>query len=129
MPPLRSDDMEGARCVHGEARERRCPGALRKALGVSFGLKSLFTLGRVVATPGALAAIGVSGDDLTTYLARHQSGDWGDIDADDLRENQLSLEQGFRLMSVFTLSITGVKIWVITEADRSSTCILLPEEY
>ena len=76
-------------------------------------MKPLFTLGRVVATPGALAAIGVSGDDLSTYLARHQSGDWGDIDAHDRRENQISLEQGFRLVSVYTLSITGVKIWVI----------------
>ena len=92
-------------------------------------MKPLFTLGRVVATPGALAAIGVTGDDLSTYLAHHQSGDWGDIDAHDRRENQLSLEQGFRLMSGYTLGITGVKIWVITEADRSSTCILLPEEY
>lgn len=84
---------------------------------------------QAVATPGALAAFEASGDDLSTYLARHQSGDWGDIDAHDRRENQLSLEQGFRLMSVYTLSITGVKIWVITEADRLSTCILLLEEY
>jgi hypothetical protein len=92
-------------------------------------VKPLFALGRVVATPGALAAIGISGDDLSSYLARHQSGDWGDIGAHDRKENQLSLEQGFRLMSVYTLSITGAKIWVVTEADRSSTCILLPEEY
>ena len=92
-------------------------------------MKPLFTLGQVVATPGALAAIGVSGDDLSTFLARHQAGDCGDIDAHDRRENQLSLEQGFRLMSAYTLSITGAKIWIITEADRSSTCILLPEEY
>ena len=92
-------------------------------------MKPLFTLGQLVATPGALAAIGVSGDDLSAYFARHQSGDWGDIDAHDRRENQLSLEQGFRLMSAYTLSITGAKIWIITEADRSSTCILLPEEY
>ena len=92
-------------------------------------MKPLFTLGHVVATPGALAAIGVSGDDLSTYLARHQFGDWGDVDAHDWRENQLSLEQGLRLMSVYSLSLTGVKIWIITEADRSSTCILLPEEY
>ena len=92
-------------------------------------MKPLFTLGQLVATPGALAAIGVSGDDLSTHFARHQSGDWGDIDAHDRKENQLSLEQGFRLMSAYALSITGVKIWVITEADRSSTCILLPEEY
>jgi hypothetical protein len=92
-------------------------------------VKPLFTLGQVLATPGALAAIGVSGDDLNAYLARHQSGDWGDVDAHDWKENQLSLEQGLRLMSVYALSITGVRIWVITEADRSSTCILLPEEY
>ena len=57
-------------------------------------MKPLFILGQLVATPGALAAIGVSGDDLSTYLARHQSGDWGDIDAHDREENQLSLEQG-----------------------------------
>jgi hypothetical protein len=88
-----------------------------------------FNLVQLVATPGAIAAIGVSDDDLSIYLARHQSGDWGDIDTHDRKENQLSLEQGFRLMFVYTLSITGVKIWVITEADRSSTCILLPEEY
>ena len=92
-------------------------------------MKPLFTLGRVVATPGAIAAIGVSGDDLSAYLARHQFGYWAEIDAHDWRENNLALEQGSRLMSVYTLSITGVKIWVITEADRSSTCILLPEEY
>jgi hypothetical protein len=91
-------------------------------------VKPLFTLGQVLATPGTLKAIEASGDSLSSYLARHQSGDWGDVDAHDRRENQLSLEQGFRLMSVYSLS-TGVKIWVITEADRSSTCILLPEEY
>jgi hypothetical protein len=92
-------------------------------------VKPRFTLGHVVATPGVLAAIGVSGDSLYSHISRHQSGDWGDIDAHDWNENQLSLEQGFRLMSVYTLSNTGVKIWVITEADRSSTCVLLPEEY
>ena len=73
--------------------------------------------------------LGVSGDLLYSYLSRHQSGDWGEVDAHDRKENELSLEQGFRLMSVYTLSITAAKIWVITEADRSSTCILLPEEY
>jgi hypothetical protein len=92
-------------------------------------VKPLFTLGQVVAAPGALKAIEASGDSLSSYLSRHQSGDWGDVDAHDRKENQLSLEHGSRLMSVYTLSITGVKIWVITEADRSSTCILLPEEY
>jgi hypothetical protein len=91
-------------------------------------VKPLFTLGRIVATPGALKAIEVSGDSLSSYLSRHITGDWGEVDAHDRKENELSLEQGFRLMSVYSLS-TGVKIWVITEADRSSTCVLLPEEY
>jgi hypothetical protein len=85
--------------------------------------------GRVVATPGALAALEASGDDLSTYVARHQSGDWGEIDTHDRKENQLSLEREFRLISVYALSITGVKIWIITEADRSSRTVLLPTEY
>jgi hypothetical protein len=61
-------------------------------------VKPPFTLRRIVATRGALAAIGVSGDDLSTFLARHQSGDWGDVDAHHREENQLSLEQGYRLI-------------------------------
>ena len=92
-------------------------------------MKPLFTVGQFVATPGALAAIGVSGDDLSSYLARHQSGDWGEVDDQDWKENQISLEQGLRLMSVYILGITAVKIWIITEAYRSSTCVFLPEEY
>ena len=91
-------------------------------------MKPLFTLGQLVATPGALKAIEASGDSLSSYFSRHQSADWGEVDAHDRKENELSLEQGFRLMSVYSLS-TGVKIWVITEADRASTCVLLPEEY
>jgi hypothetical protein len=91
-------------------------------------VKPLFTLGGVVATPGALAAIGVSGDDLSTYLARHQSGDWGEVPPEDINENEFSLHHGFRLLSAYHTS-AGDRLWVITEADRSSTCILLPEEY
>ena len=91
-------------------------------------MKPLFTLGRVVATPGALAALEASGESLSDYLTRHLSGDWGDVDAEDARENELSLKRGWRLLSAYTLK-SGTKIWVITEADRSSTCILLPEEY
>ncbi len=78
----------------------------------SDNVKPLFTLGQVVATPGALQAIEASGDSLFTYLSSHQSGDWGDVDPDDQKEKLLSLEHGFRLMSMFTLSITGGKIWM-----------------
>ncbi len=91
-------------------------------------MKPLFTLGRVVATPGALAALEKAGEQPGDFLARHASGDWGDIDAEDARENEVSLKHGWRLLSAYTLK-GGAKIWVITEADRSSTCLLLPEEY
>jgi hypothetical protein len=87
-----------------------------------------FPLGRVVATPGALAALDRTGDTPTAFLRRHVSGDWGELDAHDREENELSLMGGFRLLSAYTL-FDGTRIWVITEADRSSTCILLPEEY
>ena len=91
-------------------------------------MKPLFPLGQVVATPGALAEMEASGESLFSYLQRHLSGDWGEVDAHDRRENELSLREGFRLMSVYTLS-NGIRFWIITEADRSSTCVLLPEEY
>lgn len=87
-----------------------------------------FSLGSIVATPGAFAAFEASGDDVMAYLIRHLSGDWGDVDEHDRRENELSLVQGFRLLSAYTLT-SGTKIWIITEADRSVTTVLLPEEY
>jgi hypothetical protein len=86
MPPLRSDDVEGARCVHGETRERSRPGTLRKAYGVRYGVKPLFTLGQVVATPGALAALEKAGQQPGDFLARHVSGDWGEVPPKTLRK-------------------------------------------
>jgi hypothetical protein len=83
---------------------------------------------RIVATPGALAALEASGEVPVEYLARHIAGDWGDVDEHDRRENELSLIHGFRLLSAYTLN-SGTKIWIITEADRSVTTVLLPEEY
>ena len=61
-------------------------------------------------------------------LARHLSGDWGEVCAEDAKENEFSLQHGFRLLSAYRLS-DGTKIWIITEADRSATTFLLPEEY
>jgi len=87
-----------------------------------------FDPGRVVATPGVLEAFKASGDDPLTYLVRHVAGDWGDLDACDQEENELSLQHGWRLLSAYTLT-TGVKIWIITEVDRSLTTFLLPSEY
>ena len=87
-----------------------------------------FPLGKIVGTPGALAALQRNGESPFKFLARHQAGDWGEVDDHDRAENETSLEHGFRLLSAYRL-LDGTRIWVITEADRSSTCILLPEEY
>jgi hypothetical protein len=87
-----------------------------------------FPLGQVVATPGALAALQETGEEPTQYLRRHNGGDWGELGNHDTQENETSLQHGFRLLSAYTLR-NGVKIWIITEADRSSTTILLPQEY
>ena len=65
---------------------------------------------------------------LSELFHRHQAGDWGEVDEHDRQENELSLREGFRLMSVYTLP-NGVKLWVITEWDRSVTTVLLPDEY
>ena len=88
----------------------------------------LFSLGQIVATPSALAALEQAGHGAHEFLRRHVSGDWGELDADDRRENDLSLRAGFRLLSAYPLS-TGEKLWIITEADRSATTLLLPSEY
>jgi len=85
-----------------------------------------FPLGQLVITPGALAVL--TQKDISTAISRHVRGDWGDLDEADRLENELSLREGFRVLSAYP-SVAGVKFWVITEADRSSTTVLLPEEY
>ena len=91
--------------------------------------KPKFALGQIVATPGALLALEFAQVGPSEYLNRHMCGDWGEVDEHDRAENELSIEKGFRILSAYTLPRTGVKVWVITEADRSSTAILLPDEY
>jgi hypothetical protein len=86
-----------------------------------------FPLGQVVATPGALKLLEENGEEPLYYLIRHRSGDWGEIDPQDRRENERSLEHGWRLLSSYPMG--AERIWIITEADRSVTTILLPEEY
>jgi len=96
--------------------------------------KRTFRLGQVVATPGALAELKRCGMDAGEFVTRHARGDWGDMDAEDKRANNEAvahegdLEQQCRVFSAYKLK-NGEKIWVITEADRSSTCVLLPDEY
>ncbi len=92
------------------------------------GRGPLFSLGQVVATPGALEALQEAGQLPQEFLARHTHGDWGELDSADKQENERSVQQGFRILSAYILS-TGVKIWLITEHDRSVTTFLLPSEY
>lgn len=88
----------------------------------------LFALGQMLATPGALAILKTLQLTALPFLLRHVSGDWGDICAEDCQANVDGLRYGNRLMSVYVLS-TSDRLWVITEADRSTTTLLLPEEY
>jgi hypothetical protein len=87
-----------------------------------------FTLGRTLITPGARDAILDAGQLPGDFLERHVTGDWGDLCEEDKQENEFSLENGFRILSAYHTR-EGVKVWVITEADRSATTILLPSEY
>ena len=87
-----------------------------------------FALGRVVATPGALRALERAGQLPAEFLDRHVNGDWGEVPEEDKQENEFSVQHGFRIVSAYTTS-ADEKIWIITEADRSSTTILLPSEY
>ena len=86
----------------------------------------LFNPGTVVATPGALE-LAQQGLNLLAFLQRHLQGDWGDLCAEDKTENNHSLRLGFRLLSAYETPCG--KLWIITEADRSATTFLLPEEY
>ena len=85
-------------------------------------------LGAVVATPGAIAALAEADQGPREFLERHLNGDWGEVGFEDWAENDRSIRDGFRILSAYTLK-TSVKIWIITEADRSVTTILLPDEY
>jgi len=88
----------------------------------------LFSLGQVVATPGALAALEKAGQERQEYLTRRVHGDWGDLCEEECKENEYSLERGFQLLSSFRTT-AGDCIWVVTEAHRSTTTLLLPEEF
>jgi len=87
-----------------------------------------FALGRILATPGAINAMKEAGESPLKLLRRHVHGDWGDLHEDDLRANELATRRGMRILSAYVLS-TGERVWIITEANRSATTILLPQEY
>lgn len=85
-----------------------------------------FRLGRIVVTPGVLEAI--SDADILVAISRHQARDWGDVGHEDRQGNERALENGSRLLSVYHAE-NGRKFWIISEADRSVTTVLLPHEY
>ena len=91
--------------------------------------KPKFNLGQVVATPGALATLEEAGINLWELLSRHSRGDWGDVCEEDAALNDESVTDGSRILSSYNLPKTGERVWCITEADRSSTCCLRPDEY
>jgi hypothetical protein len=91
-------------------------------------MSELFPLGQIVATPGALAELERAKQPPTCFLARHAIGDWGELDPTDVAENEYSVAHGFRLLSSYRTD-AGDRLWIITEADRSATTLLLPEEY
>jgi hypothetical protein len=83
-------------------------------------------MGRTVITRGALEAL--DGEDILAGIARHAGGDWGDLCPEDKQSNDDALSEGSRLFSAYH-NDDGRKFWIITEADRSTTTVLLPEEY
>ncbi len=90
--------------------------------------RPLFSLGQVVATPDALEAFAATGELITHYVAKHQCGEWGQLPPEDIRANEQALQHGARLLSAYHLR-DNTKIWIWTEADRSSTCVMLPSDY
>jgi hypothetical protein len=90
--------------------------------------EEIVELGRCVCTPGAKEAMHEAAQQPHVFLDRHRGGDWGEVCRDDWEENDLCLREGFRLHSAYRTA-HGIRLWVITEADRSVTTILLPEEY
>jgi hypothetical protein len=89
-------------------------------------MKAPLPLGRLVVTPGALKLLSEMGEHPFDYVTRHATGDWGDLCAFDRRQNEIALRDGYRVLSSY--EVRAGRIWIITEADRSITTILLPEE-
>lgn len=87
-----------------------------------------FALGQTYITPGAEEALQIAGQTAIEFLRRHISCDWSELSDEDAGENEFSMTEGFRVLSAYRTA-QGQKLWIITEADRSSTTILLPSEY
>ena len=92
-------------------------------------VQPLFELGQIVATPGAIDLLDRTGMNANELLLRHNGGDWGDIGDQDAKSNSQALEHSDRILSVYKLGARKEPLWMITEADRAVTTLLLPEEY
>ncbi|MFA7268468.1 MAG: hypothetical protein WC073_03910 [Sterolibacterium sp.] len=88
----------------------------------------LFPIGRLLATPGAIDLLAERGLSTFEFVSRHRQGDWGDLDDEDVQANRAALIHGSRLLSSYQLD-ANTRLWIITEADRSATTLLLPSEY
>jgi len=89
----------------------------------------LFVLGHVVATPGALDLLDSTGTNASALLRRHQAGDWGTVCAEDARSIRRAVAEGSRILSAYELGNRRERLWIITEADRRVTTLVLPVEY
>lgn len=98
----------------------------KNSLQIIAGGNPKFTLGKLCITPNAKESL--SHDDTLDALRRHAVGDWGNLDFEDKAANEAALQCGGRLFSAY-ISCSGARFWIITEADRSYTTILLPEDY
>lgn len=90
--------------------------------------ESTFPIGNLMATPRAIAAMDTAGQSIAEFLGRHVRGDFGELDAEDTMSNNRAIEVGCRILSAYSM-VDGTKLWIITEADRSATTLLLPDEY
>jgi hypothetical protein len=90
-------------------------------------MRAPLPLGRIVTTSGALKLLSEMGEDPFGYIARHAAGDWGELCAFDRQQNKIALRDDYRVLSSYPVG--RERVWIITEADRSVTTILLPEEY
>ncbi len=125
-PNPNDDDDQAEEDENSEEEQRREAFEQEKRERTRSRKEPLFELGQVVSTPGALEAL--TREDIGKALARHHRGDWGEVDRHDWQENETSLREGFRLLSAYQ-GTNGTKFWVITEADRTATTVLLPSEY
>lgn len=96
-------------------------------MGKKRSMEARFKLGEIVCPPSALVFLEEAGVSPASLLHRHVSGDWGDVSEVAAIENEFSVKEGYRILSMYPVG--GEHVWIITKADRSATTILLPKEY